>query len=303
MDQSFEIWIAQFRAGPATGEPVNAAVWASSLIDCEATLRYRAKRDGLGWTGLLKAQALTALPQPDVDALGFSPSELQLSDAKPVVFFREDASRPSTTQHSTGAIRRGTRLPFVAALDAQRGVHPALQLPEELDPHLFPDDGRKTYAILDAGYVYGLVERLEDSGLPFKCLYTGDMAEDLRDMAPYLVQLDHAAPLTRSLMTDSDSPSSCWLLEYGVFIVTLLDFDALHAHCRKFTSVRSEGGQRLYLKFWSSAVLTAFDSETGDDPLIEALLDEIEIIYRNFAHIDAVEVISLTAKGADRGPS
>ena len=126
------------------------------------------------------------------------------------------------------------------------------------------------------------------------CLYTGQLAENTRDLAPYLVALDPDHRLTRLLMTDGDGPLDLWPRDYGVFAVSDLDFDTLYAHFRKFTSVEDEtGDERLYLRFWSNAVLRAFANHTAPDPLISNLLAPCTLIFRDLHRTGGTAVLAL----------
>ena len=169
----------------------------------------------------------------------------------------------------------------VAPLDGQFGVWPLLSVPEPLLSHLFPGGDQKSYAILDAGEIPGLPERLETSDLDYHCLYKGEMAQDLRDDAPYLVQLKPDHWLTRALMTDDGGPTGWWPLDYGMFVVSCADLGSLVAHFRKFTSVWVKGAdKRMYLRFWSAATMLPLARSGQSDPLALRLVADHTLIVR-----------------------
>lgn len=284
MDQSFEVWIARFPTGAGFGTGL-AAVWASSRIDCEATLRRTVLEHGGIWAGVRTAEALAAMDgaarselPPGVEGAGVGPRT-------PVVFL--DAAGAAPAGRSCAA----TALPAAGPLTpADTGAVPA-----DLLPHLFPGDGRGTFAVLDAGQIPGLPETLDASGLEFRCLYIGEGAEDLRDTAPYLVRLDPGHSLTRRLFTDGTPPAALWPVDYGVFALSALSVDDLRGHFRRFTQVSSPEGKRLFLRFWTAPVMTAFVSHGAPDPLISALLAKATLIFRDFASVRGPRIMALSA--------
>jgi len=105
----------------------------------------------------------------------------------------------------------------VEPLDNQFGVYPPKTVPDALYEPLFgqPDPTPaevaqyggadkvpplNTYAILDAAKVVNFVEMLEASGLEHRCLFKGDAAEEMRDVAPYVVRLEEDNTFTRNLL-------------------------------------------------------------------------------------------------------
>lgn len=130
-------------------------------------------------------------------------------------------------------------------------------VPEALQPVLFdqPQSGRRlhTYAILDAAKVFGLAEDIAASGLKHRCLFTGNAAEELADVAPYLVALAPDARFTRHIFShdpDSDVRWFFWSREPGLFLRSTANIDTIRAHFRKFTRIRDEAGKWFYFRFW-----------------------------------------------------
>lgn len=109
----------------------------------------------------------------------------------------------------------------VEPLDAQLGVFPKKTVPDTLYDTLFgqPDPidieveaaGRdtpaappiRTYAILDAAKFTNLPELLAESDLEYACMFKGDSFEELKEVAPWIVQLEEASGFTRNLFTRS----------------------------------------------------------------------------------------------------
>lgn len=152
----------------------------------------------------------------------------------------------------------------VEPLDAQFGVAEPLTVPAALRDALFgqPEliEGRailplQTYAILDAAKVMGLPEMLDASGLEHACLFKGEAAEELRDVAPYLVRLDEASIFTRNLFTKGDAGWHMWDKEPGIYLRSYGTIEYLWQHFRRFTRVRDEAGKWFYFRFWEADCL------------------------------------------------
>jgi len=61
--------------------------------------------------------------------------------------------------------------------------------------------GGRVFAILDAGVLVNLVELAESRGAVGKCLFKGDLAEELQDQAPYLFALGAEDKFTEGSLT------------------------------------------------------------------------------------------------------
>ena len=122
--------------------------------------------------------------------------------------------------------------------------------PEPADPErpLF------LYAVLDAARDPAIYRALYDNEgeVPIRCLYQGDLAEDLAEVAPYVVELDRDAPFTTWLLENG------WGKSWGIFVRSHLPFDEVRRHLRKFTVVSTEAGKSLLFRFYDPRVLRMF---------------------------------------------
>ena len=163
----------------------------------------------------------------------------------------------------------------VEPLDNQFGVHPPKTVPDALYEPLFgqPEPSAaeveqyggadkvpplNTYAILGAAKVVNFVEMLEASGLEHRCLFKGEAAQEMRDVAPYVVQLEEDVDFTRNLFSkdpDEDVPWFMWDKEPGIYIRSRGSLDDMWKHFRKFTKVQDEDGKWFYFRFWEGEVL------------------------------------------------
>jgi hypothetical protein len=107
-----------------------------------------------------------------------------------------------------------------------------------LSQELFADEGLCVYAVLDGASVPELLPRLEELEPEYECLYRGELAPDMAEVAPYLVRLD------------ANSEFAAWVLEqgwgkhWGVFATSEEDLRAVHRHLRKFLTVYDPQDER-----------------------------------------------------------
>jgi len=172
----------------------------------------------------------------------------------------------------------------VEPLDSQFGMHPPKTVPDALYEPLFgqPDPTPSevaqyggadkvpplnTYAILDAAKVVNFVEMLEASGLEHRCLFKGESAEEMRDVAPYVVRLEEDVDFTRNLFSHDpgqEVPWFMWEREPGIYVRSRGSLEEMWRHFRKFTKVQDEDGKWYYFRFWEGEyTLSAFDIFNG----------------------------------------
>src|SRR5689334_3790444 len=94
-------------------------------------------------------------------------------------------------------------------------IGPAV-LVEALYPHLFPeeeDGSLQTFAVLDGASIPELLDHLYGERRPeFDCLYRGDLAPDIAEVAPYLVRLEPETPFTDWCLAEG------WGNHWGIFV-------------------------------------------------------------------------------------
>jgi hypothetical protein len=125
-------------------------------------------------------------------------------------------------------------------------------VPAALGPALFgqPQAGQEwgTYAVIDAGRVPLLQERLAASDAVWCSLFAGESAETLADVAPYLVQLAPDGMITRRLFRSDLGHLSLWDAAPAIFLRSPADIDTLRHHLRRFNRVQDADGTWLYLR-------------------------------------------------------
>ena len=158
----------------------------------------------------------------------------------------------------------------VEPLDSQFGVHPPKTVPDVLYDPLFgqPDPTPAevaqygsadkvpplhTYAILDAAKVVNFVEMLEASGLKHRCLFKGEAAQEMRDVAPYVVRLEEDVDFTRNLFShdpEQDVPWFMWDRDPGIYVRSRGSLEDMWKHYRKFIRLVDENEKWYYHRFY-----------------------------------------------------
>lgn len=153
-----------------------------------------------------------------------------------------------------GPLRFG-RIEGVEPLDAQMGVEAPLWVPEALKGLFEPE--KRLFALLDGAKQSQLPELLQNSGLPYRCLFQGVAEEEWKVAAPWLVELIPGHRFTRMMFTDSGSgaPWEMWGQGLGPLISVETSLDSLRARLRKFTRIETDSGEWLYFRFWERQVL------------------------------------------------
>lgn len=114
------------------------------------------------------------------------------------------------------------------------------------------------YVLIDCAGVEGGAERLpRDIFDEFECLFTGDLAEELEDVAPYLGRLGSLGPEAQAVVEDL-------LARHLGILVTLPppagndeppSFAAVHRHFRKFNVVYGPEGKPLFFRYYDPRVI------------------------------------------------
>ncbi|WP_158442343.1 DUF4123 domain-containing protein [Paracoccus aminophilus] len=155
----------------------------------------------------------------------------------------------------------------VEPLDDQRALAVKKTVPDVLREILFDDHPARepdldeaqqsqpvqTYAILDGAKVPELPAMLEASGLPHRCLFRGTAYKELKDVAPWIVQLKEDANFCRHLFTSGTAHWQLWDKAPGIYIRSRASLEALWRYVRKFTRIQDESGKWFYFRFYDPA--------------------------------------------------
>lgn len=200
----------------------------------------------------------------------------------------------------------------VEPLGLQFGVHPRKTVPDSLYEPLFgqpePTEAEleqygtveavppmRTYAILDAAKMpYLLTGHLERSELRYQCLFQGETAEELKEHAPYLVELEDGNDFTQRLFTGPEGVNGLWEKELGIYIRSRAEFDEVRKHFRKFTRVQDEKGSWYYMGLWNP-----FQTAQNYHQVFAEKSDDA--LFVEFLRIPASgSVLALSPKGCSR---
>jgi len=148
------------------------------------------------------------------------------------------------------------------------------------------------YAILDAARDEKIYPMILESGVDFFCLYRGEKAEILADVAPYLLKLERKSTFTERLI------KNCWGKSWGIFLESPASLRELRQHFRSFLMVHDEGGKPLYFRFYDPRVLRVY-LPTCNSAELKTLFGPV----KNF-HVEdedtVVNVFSLMNRSLDR---
>lgn len=138
--------------------------------------------------------------------------------------------------------------------------------------HLLSDvgDGR-TYMIIDAARdpsIYPALVAHQDD-LEMMSLYQGETADNLADVAPYLIRLEAGAPFVRWLTVEN------WGKSWGIFLRASVDFQAVRRRMRRFTVAATESGQTIMFRFYDPRVLRLF-LPIGEPDQLTAMFTDID---------------------------
>jgi hypothetical protein len=126
---------------------------------------------------------------------------------------------------------------------------------------LFAEAGVRAYAVLDGAAMPNLLGVLHAHEPDYECLYRGELAPDMAEVAPYLVWLD----------PDTDFPwwlaSKGWGRHWGIVAQSRADLRVLRRHFRSFLVVYDDTGKPMYFRWYDPRVLRMFLPTCNQDEL------------------------------------
>ena len=120
-----------------------------------------------------------------------------------------------------------------------------------------------TYAVLDGASIPGLLHKLHEWRPQHICLYRGELAPDIAEVAPYLVYLEPNAEMTKWIFKQG------WGQHWGIFALVDMDVDlkTLRKHFRKFLMVESPDGKPIYFRYYDPRVMRTYLPNCNNDEL------------------------------------
>jgi len=123
---------------------------------------------------------------------------------------------------------------------------------EELFPP-FPEVAEsRAFAILDAARDEAIYPAILRADCEWCCLYRGDAATTMAEVAPYLVELNPESRFTPWLFEHA------WGNSWGVFLNAPVKMEILQRHFRRFLMVKLPDGRNVYFRFYDPRVLRAY---------------------------------------------
>lgn len=124
---------------------------------------------------------------------------------------------------------------------------------------LFSDRAVDVYAVIDGAAVKELRYKIWKMQPESCCLWAGELAPDMQEVAPYLIKLEKYSEFTDWLMTNG------WGENWGIYLSTHLNFKQIRKHLRKFLVAKGANGETLLFRFYDPRVMAVFDHERFAD--------------------------------------
>ncbi len=129
---------------------------------------------------------------------------------------------------------------------------------------LFPDPKSNVFAILDgASAGRPLQVMLHEHRPERQCLFRGDLAPDMLEVAPWLVELKREHPFTKWLL------SAGWGNHWGIFALSPATLLEMRGHFSALVDVYDPDGKPLILRYYDPRVLPVFLPTCTADDLAE----------------------------------
>ena len=122
----------------------------------------------------------------------------------------------------------------------------------KLASRLWSDPECSTFALLDGAGIPGLLPRLySESDLEFACLYDGEMATGVAEMAPYIARIEPGSVFAKWLL-------SGWGERRGIFaeVPATLEMPLLRRHFRKLNMVYGHDSSSLLFRYYDPQVMS-----------------------------------------------
>ena len=123
---------------------------------------------------------------------------------------------------------------------------------DELCPPALDESPTRSFALIDAARDEKIYPAILGADCRWVCLYRGDAAATMAEVAPYLVELDRFSLFTLWLIHKG------WGNSWGIFIHAPTSLELLRNHFRKFVMAKLPDGRIVYFRFYDPRVLRAY---------------------------------------------
>jgi hypothetical protein len=117
---------------------------------------------------------------------------------------------------------------------------------------LFADQDTQVFAVLDGASIPDLRMSLYRHQPEHVCLYRGDLADDMAEVAPYLVRLEKDTEFTNWVFTQG------WGEHWGIFALADQPLRELRQHFRRFLTVYGPENKPLLFRYYDPRVLRVY---------------------------------------------
>ena len=158
--------------------------------------------------------------------------------------------------HSTFGAPPGTILERMTGASANLFSGPDHLITDDILDELMPPfpetETMQAFALLDAARDQRIYPALLRADCEWSCLYRGDAASTMAEVAPYLVQFDRASRFAPWVLEQG------WGNGWGIFLNTTVTMEALRSHFRRFVMVQLPDGRSVYFRFYDPRVLRVY---------------------------------------------
>ncbi|MBL8473001.1 MAG: DUF4123 domain-containing protein [Rhodocyclaceae bacterium] len=136
---------------------------------------------------------------------------------------------------------------------------------------LWRNDETAVFVLLDGAATAGLLDRLYGADGPeFVCLYRGELAPDIAEVAPYLARLEKSHAFTEWLFSGWGQHWCSYLS-----LPAPVELQQLRYHFRKLNRVYGPDGEPLLFRYYDPRVLRSF-APTCDAAQLAELFGPVE---------------------------
>jgi hypothetical protein len=117
---------------------------------------------------------------------------------------------------------------------------------------LFADQETNVFAMLDGASIPDLRMSLHQHQPAHVCLYRGELADDMAEVAPYLVRLEEDTEFTDWVLTQG------WGEHWGIFALAAEPLVEMRQHFRRFLTVYGPENKPLLFRYYDPRVLRVY---------------------------------------------
>jgi hypothetical protein len=141
-----------------------------------------------------------------------------------------------------------------------------MQMPIEnivpaMSRYLFAEKETQVFAVLDGASVPDLRMSIHRHQPEHVCLYRGELAPDMAEVAPYLVHLAPEAEFTDWVIGQG------WGQHWGIFALAQAEIGEIGRHFRRFFVVHDNTGNPLLFRYYDPRVFRVYLPTCNDEEL------------------------------------